>query len=73
MEATATTVDSYQPQTIDTKNPTNTLQNSQITTVYNKQQKSLLKYNGRNTYDEVYQEAKVNKLEIESNNSKKSL
>ena len=73
MEATATTVDSYQPQTIDTKNSTKTLQNSQITTVYNKQQKSLLKYNGRNTYDEVYQEAKVNKLEIESNNSKKSL
>ena len=73
MEATATTVDSYQPQIIDTKNPTKTLQNSQITTVYNKQQKNLLKYNGRNTYDEVYQEAKVNKLEIESNNSKKSL
>lgn len=74
MEVPATTVDDYQPQFIDTKNPNqNPTEVPDRNCFQQNNRKACWKHNTRNTYDVVYQEAKIIKFEFGLNNSKKTL
>ena len=74
MEVSTTIVYSYQLQSIDTENPNqNPTEVSDCNCLLQTTEKLVENKNARNTYDEVYQEAKINKLEIERNNRKNSL